>query len=305
MIKLPVEHTVDPAWVPDAPLQSSYGQGGLHDVLKRRYLLRLLVGKELQARYSGSVLGLMWSYVMPLWRFAMYYFVIGIVLQLHDDIPNFPIHLFSALVFVHFFTESFNAGTRSIIKNKALVRKMAMPREMFPVASMLVSAFHIVPGLVILTVACVAVGWTPDFVGVLAGLLGFAICAVLGTALALLFSAANVFFRDFANVVNTLTIFVTFSVPMIYPYSMVEERFSKIASWVPEAYLLNPIAEAVLLNQRCFWVGATDDPAATAATDLPDQLFQIGLAHLGVALLLLLVAQLVFSRLENKFAERL
>jgi len=164
-----------------------------------------------------------------------------------------------------------------------------------------VSAFHIVPGLVILTVACVAVGWTPDFVGLLAGLLGFAICAVLGTALALLFSAANVFFRDFANVVNTLTIFVTFSVPMIYPYSMVEERFRSFADY----YLLNPLAEVVLLVQRCFWVGATDDPAETTREHIPDHLFSIGFAHLGAAIVVLVVAQLVFTRLENKFAERL
>ena len=51
--------------------------------------------------------------------------------------------------------------------------------------------------------------------------MGFTLVALLGTALALLFSAANVFFRDFGNIVSTLTLFVTFSVPMIYPYSMV------------------------------------------------------------------------------------
>jgi ABC-2 type transport system permease protein len=260
-----------------------------------------LVRKEIQGRYSGSFLGLFWSYVQPGVRFAMYYFVIGGILGLHDNVPLFGIHMFAGIVFVHFFTESFNAGTRSIIKNSALVRKMSMPREMFPVASMLVSAFHVVPGLVILTVACVAVGWTPDPAGVAAGLLGFAICAVLGTALALLFSAANVFFRDFGNVVSTLTVFVTWSVPMIYPFSMVEERFRAFAPY----YLLNPLAEVVLLIQRCFWTGATDDPAATVREHIPDHLFAIGFAHLGAALVLLVIAQLVFTRLENKFAERL
>ena len=294
-------HTVDPASVPDAPLEPPGANAGLLDVFRRRYLLRLLVRKEIQGRYSGSFLGLFWSYVQPGVRFAMYYFVIGGILQLHADVPVFGIHMFAGIVFVHFFTESFSAGTRSIIKNKALVRKMSMPREMFPVASMLVSAFHVVPGLVILTVAGVAVGWTPDLVGLGAGLLGFAICAVLGTALALFFSAANVFFRDFSNVVNTLTVFVTWSVPMIYPYSMVEERFGSLANY----YLLNPLAEVVLLIQRCFWTGATDDPAATVRERLPDNLFAWGFAHLGAAVVLLVIAQLSFTRLENKFAERL
>jgi ABC-2 type transport system permease protein len=301
VIHVPVPHTVDPEAVPKAPLVEPGASAGLLDVFRSRYLLRLLVRKEIQARYSGSVLGLFWSYVQPGVRFAMYYFVIGGILGLHDNVELFGIHMFTGLVFVHFFTESFTAGTRSIIRNKALVRKMAMPREMFPVASMLVSAFHVVPGLVILTVACLSNGWRPDPTGMAAGLLGFTIAAVLGTAMALLFSAANVFFRDFGNVVSTLTIFVTWSVPMIYPYSIIEERFGGLADY----YLMNPLAEVVLLAQRCFWTGSTSDPAETVRDHIPDNLFAIGFAHLGVALVLLVVAQLVFTRLENKFAERL
>ena len=114
---------------------------GLLEVFRRRYLLRLLVRREIAARYQGSFLGLLWSYVSPLSQFCMYYFVIGLDASgLHKDVPNFAIHLFCGMVIVHFFTETFNAGTRSIVRNKALVQKMAMPREMFPVASMLVSA---------------------------------------------------------------------------------------------------------------------------------------------------------------------
>ncbi len=301
MIRIPVEHSVDPAWVPEAPLAPPAAKGGLVDVLRRRYVLRLLVRKEIQARYSGSFLGLFWSYVQPAIRFAMYFFVIGLVLRLHRNIEYFGIHMFAGIVAVHYFTETFTAGTRSIVRNSAIVKKMALPREMFPVASMLVSAFHVVPGMVILTVACVWVGWRPDAEGLAAGALGFALVTVLGTSLALLFSAANVFFRDFSNVVSTLTIFITWSVPMIYPFSKVASRFGAAADY----YLLNPMAEAVLLLQRCFWTGATDDPAETARTHLPDNLFQLGFAHLGAALVLLVVAQVVFSRLENKFAERL
>jgi ABC-2 type transport system permease protein len=300
MIRVPVEHRVDPDWVPDAPLASPSANSGLLEVFRRRYVLRLLVRKEIQGRYNGSFLGLFWSYVQPAVRFGMYFFVMGLILQLRD-IEYFGIHMFAGLVLVHYFTETFGSGTRSIVRNKAIVRKMAMPREMFPVASMLVSAFHVVPGMVILIVACLAVGWTPDLEGIAAGVLGFGIVMVLGTALALLFSAANVFFRDFGNVVGTLTAFVTFSVPMIYPFSMVQERFGQFA----ELYLLNPIAEAVLLMQRAFWVGATSDPAETVRTDLPANLWALGFAHLGAAFVLLAVAQVVFTRLENKFAERL
>lgn len=297
----PTGHTVDPGWVPDAPLESPSANGGLLDVFRRRYLLRLLVRKEIQARYSGSFLGLFWSYVQPAVRFAMYFFVIGMIIGLHRNVEYFGIHMFAGIVFVHYFTETFGAGTRSIVRNKAIIKKMAMPREMFPLASMLVSAFHIIPGLVILTTAAVFVGWRPDPVGMAAALLGFLIMALWGTALALIFSAANVFFRDFGNIVGTLTIFVTFSAPMIYPFSYVERRFGALADY----YLFNPIAEAVLLAQRGFWVGATENPEETIRTELPPNLWELGFAHLGVAVVGLVIAQLVFSRLENKFAERL
>jgi ABC-2 type transport system permease protein len=298
----PTGHTVDPSWVPDAPLAPPSSNGGLLDVFRRRYVLKLLVKRELSARYQGSFLGMLWSYVQPAVRFVMYYFVVGIIIGLDRGLENFGIHLFAGMVMVHYFTETFTAGTRSIVRNKAIVKKMAMPREMFPVASMLVSAYHTVPQVVILVVACTWVGWSPDGVGFLAGLLGFWIVMVWGTALALLFSAANVFARDFSNVVQTLTAFVHFSVPMLYSFTMVDDRFG---AGFMNIYLANPLAEAVLLMQRCFWTTSTSDPAEAAVTHMPDDLFTRGLAHLGVALVALVIAQLVFTKLENKFPERL
>lgn len=287
-----------------APLVSPSGAGGLVDVFRRRYLLKLLVQKELQARYQGSFLGLLWSYVQPLVRFSMYFFVIGIVLKLNHGMENYAIHLFAAMVFVHYFTETFSSGTRAIVRNKAIVAKMAMPREMFPVAAMIVSAIHTFPQLVILLIGAVATGWTPDTYGILAGLLGASIITVIGTALALLFSAANVFFRDFQNIVATFTIFTHWMVPMIYPFSRLHES-SLGGTWIEQLYLANPLAEAVLLMQRCFWVPTTTDPAVTAVRDLPSNLFTRGLIMLAVSLLVLGLCQWAFSKLEGKFAERL
>ena len=123
----------------------------------------------------------------------------------------------------------------------------------------------------------------------------------LGTGLALMFSVANVYFRDFASVVNILTNFVRFGVPMIYPYSIVDERFGSAA----EYYLWNPLSNAVLLVQRAFWVGTTNDPDQTIATELPDAMFSRGLLMLGISVVVLLVGQWVFRRFENKIPERL
>ncbi len=297
--------TVDRAQLSEQPLVDPSADAGLSAVFRRRYLLRLLVRKEIQARYSGSLLGLLWSYVMPLARFAMYYFVIGLVLRLHEDVPNFAIHLFCGLVFVHFFTETFNAGTRSIVQNKAIVRKMAMPREMFPVASMIVSAVHAFPQAVILVIASLLSGWTFDATALGAAVLGGSILALFATGLALIFSACNVYFRDISQVVALLTIFTHWAVPMLYPYTRITES-DLGGGWAEQVYLANPLAEAVLLLQRAFWVPTCPgQPACTGPGAMPDDLFLRGGVMLVLGVCFLLACQYAFSRMESSFAERL
>jgi ABC-2 type transport system permease protein len=80
---------------PLPPLRPPGDTSGLFGVLRRRYLLKLLVQKELRVRYQASLLGLGWSYIKPLIRFSMYYFVIGILLELRDNIPLFALHIFA------------------------------------------------------------------------------------------------------------------------------------------------------------------------------------------------------------------
>jgi ABC-2 type transport system permease protein len=290
------------AEVPDSPLVAPGEQGGLHNVFRQRYLLKLLVRKELKARYQGSFLGLFWSYVQPAVRFAAYYFVIGFVFELDKNMTNFPIHIFSGMVIVHYFTETFSSGTRSIVKNKRIIQKLPLPRELFPVASMLVSAYHTFPQMVILLVGVLIAGWDPSLYDLACGLLGFTTIAVFGMSLALMFSAANVFFRDFQNIVQTFTIFVTWSVPMIYPYERIQNLFG--GTWAEQVYLANPIANSVILFQQLFWV-PTVGPGAEYPAVMPDHLLTRGGIILVVCLLWLALAQMIFTRLEAKFAERL
>ena len=137
---------------------------------------------------------------------------------------------------------------------------------------------------------------------VVAGILAFLITTVFGTALALFFSALNVIVRDFQNFVGTLTTFIHFSVPMIYTYEMVAPRFGEGNVWI---YLMNPLADAVLLGQRCFYVGGTSHPAETIKTDMPPHLFERGALVLLASIVMLVAAQWVFSRLEKRFPELL
>ena len=286
------------------PLVPASHNSGLLEVFRRRYLLKLLVHSTVQSRYQGTFLGWFWSYLQPFVRFCMFYFVFQVLIGRGGSMENFAVHLACGMVIVHFFTETFNGGTKSLVTNRSLITKLPVPRELFPVATMLVSFWHTIPMAVITMVASLLLGWSPDAVGLLAGLLALAIIAILGLACALLFSVANVFFRDFGKVAQTLTQFVTFSVPMIYPFSMVEDRFGSIP-YATDLYMLNPIAEAVLLFQRCFWIGTNSDPEAAAVEHLPADLYSRGLVMLGLSIVALVLAQVWFSKLERRVPERL
>ena len=297
------------------PMVDPAAKGGLIGVLRRRYLLRLMVKRELRARYIGSKMGLAWSYINPISRFFTYYFVFGIILA-RGQVPNFAIHLFAGMVLVNLFTESFNSGTRSIMQNKAVVQKMPLPREIFPIASLLVTIYHTGPQLVVLIVACLATGsFSPDVMGMLAALLAFGIVILLATAMGLMFAAINVMYRDWTRVVQIFTNMLPFSVPMMYPYTLVRDRFSEFPI-ILDLYLFNPIAEAVLLIQRAFWITTVSKADAAAAgeefgfqpgvaVNFPPDLFTRGLIMLGLSAVFLVFAQWVFTRLDDKIPDRL
>ncbi|CNE28614.1 ABC-2 type transporter [Mycobacterium tuberculosis] len=283
---------------PDDPELVEPGRGGgLGEVFRRRYLLKLIVRRELRARYQGSLLGLGWSYVRPAAHFAVFYFVAGIFLGMSKHLEHFPIFMFSALVLVSFFNETLINTTHSVLGNAPLVRKVYLPRELFPVASLLVSCVHLLPGLAIVLAVAVAWGWTPTAAAIGSALLGFALVATLGIGLGLICSALHVFYRDTDKVVDIATLFVTWSVPMIYPWTLVRDTAPE---WALDAYLANPMAVGVMLFERAFWWPTTD-----GAFEFPVHLTRDALVLLAAAVVLLGLGQFVFARLQRRFAEEL
>ena len=113
--------------------------GGLREVLERRHLLAMLVRKELRVRYRASVLGLGWSCVKPAVQFAVYFVGIGLVLR-QSAIGDYAIYLFGGLVVVTTLSEAVGNATRSVVVNGELLRKIFLPRELFPVSSVCVAA---------------------------------------------------------------------------------------------------------------------------------------------------------------------
>ncbi len=279
------------------------GRGrGLLDVLERRYLLKLLVRKELRVRYQGSFLGLLWSYVKPAVQFCVFYFALGVFLRQGDAIQDYAVYLFSGIVVINFFSETFGNATRSVVGNAPLVKKIYLPRELFPVSSAWVAAVHFLPQLVILLIGTLVSGWRPTVTQLLGGVLGFATIALLAVGLGLFFGAVNVLFRDFENIVDLMLLVVTWTSPVLYQWSQVQQQ---VPGWLWEVYQLNPVTTAVELFHFAFWFGATEDRPGLPVATMPPHVLWYGLLGLAVSLVVLAVGQFTFRRLEGRFAQEL
>jgi ABC-type polysaccharide/polyol phosphate export permease len=178
---------------------------------------------------------------------------------------------------------------------------MRMPREIFPVAAMLVAAYHTMPQLLVLVLCCVIIGWHITWASVAAGLLGLAILVTFSMALALFFAALNVFYKDFQNIVSTMLQFMHFMVPMMYPFTRVYAAHDQYPI-LYQIYMANPVTQAVLLFQKLFWATLTEKDLSA---EFPPDLWIRGLITLVACSVLLWLAQRFFSRVEGKFPERM
>ncbi|AUZ87526.1 ABC transporter permease [Arthrobacter sp. TmT3-37] len=281
-------------------MQTPGAGGGLTAVLRNRFLLRLLVRKEIRVRYRGSVLGLLWSYLKPLLQFSVYYVALGIFLNLQGTTENYAVYLFSGIVLINFFTEAFGNATRSIVENRDLIKKIYLPRELFPMSAVWVSAVHFFPQVLVLGGACLIVGWRPDVLQLFLVLVGFLIVACLATGLGLLFGAVNVYFRDAENLVDMILMVVTWASPVLYSWNLVSDA---LGPWF-FLYQLNPMTVAVELFHYGFWVPTLDAASAGPAL-MPDILAVWVPTAAVVSVLILLLGQFVFRRLSANFAQEL
>lgn len=279
------------------------GRGrGLADVFRYRYLLRLLIGRSTSVRYRNSVLGWFWSYVRPTIQFLVYYLVVGQVLGMHRNVEAFPLYLFSGIVIVNLFNEAFGSATRSIVENKALVRKIYLPRELFPIAAITGSFIHFLPQLAILLIVCIFLfGWIPSFASVGLALAGMAVAVSFIMGLGLFFSAFNVRFRDATNVVEIVRTVATWSSPILYTWVMVAE-VTRDVPWLFHLYMSNPITVAVEFFHHAFWQPAVDP---SDWLGWPPAMGWYVAAALAIIAITLTLGQFVFRRFERTFAQDL
>jgi ABC-2 type transport system permease protein len=266
------------------------------EILDRRELLSLLVRRDLKARYKDSALGFVWSLIKPLVQFAIYFLVVGQIIGAARSIPDFAIYVFAGLTIFGLFSEIVSGGTASILNNAGLVKKVQLPREIFPLASVGSGLFNFAIQFGVLLVAAIVLGslqWGWHLLYAPAAIL---IMVLWATAFGLLLAALNVYLRDIQYLVELALMVLLWAAPVIYSWSMVRDIAGPGAAL--EIYTDNPLTLAVLAFQQ-----AIRSPAVDAAYPAD---FALRLLIAGVAgLVALFLAQRVFSRLEGDFAQEL
>jgi ABC-type polysaccharide/polyol phosphate export permease len=200
-----------------------------------RGLLWAIVRRDIKVRYKQSVMGILWAILMPM-------VIVGAGALVRYSMAIFADKPFQAYEIVGvmvkalpwaFFVSSVKFATVSLISNPNLVTKIRFPKEIFPVAAILSSAFDLAVASVVVVVVCVLIQlpvtwdmlWLPV---ILISLISF--CMGLG----LMLSALNLFFRDVKYIVEVILTFGIFFSPVFYEVSM-------FGMW--KGYLmLNPVA---------------------------------------------------------------
>jgi ABC-2 type transport system permease protein len=260
-------------------------------------MLGMLIRRDLKARYKDSALGFVWTLVRPLTQLLIYYFVIGKVLGAAHGIDNFAIYVFTGLSAYTLFSEIVAGSTSSIVGNSGLIKKVYVPREVFPLASVGAALVNFAIQFAILLVFTVVLGAFPWHGGLVYLIPSLLVILVYGAAIGLVLSALNVYLRDVQFVIDVGLMVLLWASPIVYSYSMVLANLK--VGWLLTVYTNNPLTLSVLGLQNAIWL---HDPTKVV---YPDHLMlRLGIAFV-IGLFCLLGAQRVFSRLQGNFAQEL
>jgi len=258
----------DAPWVVASPKRNL--RTAAVEVWTARPVLFALVKREIYSRYRASFFGFAWAIAKPLAQLLIFALVIGKFLGASRAIENYALFIFVGLMFWGFISESVVIGTSSITSNAGLVTKISFPREILPLSGVLIAGFNFLVQIPVLVLGYIFIGKFPAAEGLLALPALLASTIFLALALALAFSAVNVFARDAQHLVELLVMLMMYLAPIIYSWVFVRDIVMTTFGndlWF-KVYMSNPFAALVTGFQDSLWPGTRYLSDGKVAPDL-------------------------------------
>ncbi|MBU3641080.1 ABC transporter permease [Polynucleobacter sp. Fuers-14] len=221
-----------------------------------RSLIKVLVKREVLGRYKGSIFGILWPFLNPIFMLIVYTFVFSVVFKARwsggtDSQTEFALVLFAGLIVFNLFAECLNRSPGLILQNVNYVKRVIFPLEILPIVSLGSSLFHAIISYVIWLVAYILFYGAPHITVLLIPLIILPLL-FLTLGLTWIFASLGVYLRDMTQLVGVMTTVLMFLSPIFYPVDSLPEKFQAFVS-------LNPLASVIQQSrQALFWGGAPD-----------------------------------------------
>ena len=222
--------------------------------LQTRYafLIRQLVSRDFKTKYKRSVLGMAWSFLNPLLTMSVQYIVFSTLFK--SDIENYPVYLLTGIVFFNFFSEAVSMGMTSITGNASLIKKVYMPKYIYPVSRILSSLVNFALAIIPLFLVMIVTGtaFRPSLL-----LLVFDILCLLAfvMGMGLLLTTAMTFFQDTQFLWGVVSMIWMYLTPIFYPESIIPAQFLTL-------YHMNPMYQYITFARICIIDGLSPEPMA-------------------------------------------
>jgi lipopolysaccharide transport system permease protein len=243
--------------VPTAAIAPREGASfALAEVLRFRELIAMLVARDLKVRYKRSVLGMLWSLLNPLLQMVVYSFVFSTIMRL--GVAAYPIFLLSGLLPWTMFSTSVSLAAGCLLSNASLIRKVAVPQLVYPLALVGSKLVDLLLSLIPLILLAIFYGRPPGLSWLFLPV-AIVFVAAFSAGISFLVSSLTVFFRDMKHLIDIFLQIWFYLTPVIYTY----DQLTHIGQpWVLLALRLNPATPIVRCFQQCLYEGRFP-PAST------------------------------------------
>ena len=255
----------------------------LKEILKYREFLKTSVLKEFRGKYKKSFLGILWSFLNPLFQVLIYALVFPFLLR-GAGIDNYIMFLIVALMPWNFFNSTILQSAASIVANGGIIKKVYFPREILPISTATSNLLNfLITGIIVIVCLFVtrigissAIIWLPFVI---------LIQYIFQLGVAFILSAITVFVRDVEYLIGLITMLLFYMCPIVYPASMIPTKLLPL-------FKLNPMFHIINFYRDILYYKS-----------MPSVLTMLVL--LFISILFMLFGYFIFRKCEKKFAEEL